>query len=178
MRPIYRTRSPAARIDASRQLAASSPRINPLFRDGSGNLPTALTRDYANNNRDSDPPPRRLRPVYLTIAYVCTALGLAGVVLPLLPATPFFLAAVWAASRGSRRVHDWIYHQPWIARLLDNWHQQGAVPLSAKWLASAMMIASLGFLAWKQYHWGFVLAMSLFFLCIAGFLWSRPNPRQ
>ena len=121
-------------------------------------------------------PPRRLRLVYLAVACVCIVLGLLGAVLPLLPATPFFLVAVWAASRGSQRVHDWIYRQPQIARLVNDWHEQGAVPPSAKLLATAMMIGSLSYLIWAQYHWFIVLGMSVFFAAIGGFLWTRPNP--
>lgn len=122
-------------------------------------------------------PPRRLRWVYLAIAYLCVALGLAGAVLPLLPTTPFFLVAVWATSRGSKPVHDWIYRQPWIARLLDQWHEQGAVPPGARWLATLMMTASFATLVVTEAHWGLVLAMSIFFIAIGIFLWTRPNPK-
>ena len=115
---------------------------------------------------------------YLLLAYTATAFGIAGVFLPLLPATPFLLIAVWAAPKGSQRVHDWIYAQPQFARLLNDWHQQGAVPPSAKWLATAMMIFSWSFLIWREYHWGLVLGMSLFFICVGIFLWTRPNPKH
>jgi len=122
-------------------------------------------------------PGKHARLGYLLLAYTATAIGIAGVFLPLLPATPFLLVAVWAASRGSQRVRDWIYDQPRFARLINDWQQQGAVPLSAKWLATAMMIASWSFLLWLEYHWGIVLGLSLFFLTIAIFLWTRPNPK-
>ena len=93
-------------------------------------------------------------------------------------AIAFLLVAVWAASKGSQRVHDWIYDQPQFARLINDWHDQRAVPVSAKWLATAMMLISLASLVWMQSHWGLVLGMSLFFMCIGIFLWTRPNPRH
>lgn len=121
---------------------------------------------------------KRARLVYLVVAHAALALGIAGVFLPLLPTTPFLLVAVWAASRGSRRVHDWIYRQPRFARLLDDWHRQRAVPLGAKLLATAMMLASWSWLLWLDYPRPLLLGMSLFFIAIALFLWTRPNPSR
>jgi uncharacterized membrane protein YbaN (DUF454 family) len=121
-------------------------------------------------------PAAQTRLGYLLIAYAALATGIAGVFLPLLPATPFLLIAVWAGSRGSQRVHDWIFEQPRFARLINDWHQQGAVPLSAKWLATMMMIVSFLTLTWGGANWLLLLGMAIFFSCIGGFLWTRPNP--
>ena len=123
-------------------------------------------------------PDKWARLAYMFLAYIATAFGIAGAFLPILPTTPFLLIAVWAAPRGSQRVHDWIYDQPQFARLINDWHQQGAVPLSAKWLATIMMIGSLLTLITTESHWMIMLGMGLFFLCIGGFLWSRPNPQR
>ncbi len=123
-------------------------------------------------------PGRPARLFYLFIAYGAAACGIAGAFLPLLPTTPFLLLAVWAAPKGSQRVHDWIYAQPRFKRLLDDWHEQGAVPVGAKWLATAMMLLSWLFLLWRGYHWGLVLFMSLFFCAVGIFLWTRPKPRR
>lgn len=136
------------------------------------------------NNKENQPkkthpiPTKSAQLGYLCLAYTATGLGIAGVFLPLLPATPFLLVAVWAAPKGSQRIHNWIYAQPQFARLINNWHEQGAVPLSAKWLATVMMAASWFTLVAIDLHWIIVLILSIFFLCIGGFLWSRPNPND
>ena len=103
-------------------------------------------------------PDKWARLAYMFLAYIATAFGIAGAFLPILPTTPF--------------------DQPQFARLINDWHQQGAVPLSAKWLATIMMIGSLLTLITTESHWMIVLGMGLFFLCIGGFLWSRPNPQR
>jgi uncharacterized membrane protein YbaN (DUF454 family) len=129
-----------------------------------------------NNKLQESIPVGKLRPGYLVLAYVALAVGIAGIILPLLPATPFLLIAVWAGSRCSPRVHDWIFEQPRCARLVNDWREQGAVPLNAKWLATAMMIASFSTLIWGGANAWLLLGMGIFFGCVGGFLWTRPNP--
>ena len=123
-------------------------------------------------------PGKRAQLGYLLLAYIATAFGIVGVFLPLLPTTPFLLIAVWAASRGSQRVHDWIYDQPQFARLINDWHEQRAVPLSAKWLATVMMTSSLLIVVAIDLNWMIVLGLIIFFLSIGGFLWTRPSPKH
>lgn len=134
-----------------------------------------MTEDVNKSCEDDQKPVDKVRPGFLVLAYVATAFGIAGVFLPLLPATPFLLVAVWSASRGSPRVHDWIYRQPQFARILNDWHEQGAVPLSAKYVASAMMAFSWLFLLLTGYGWAALLGMGGFFVCVGTFLWTRPN---
>ena len=45
--------------------------------------------------------------LYLALGWVCLGLGTLGVVLPLLPTVPFYLATVFCFSKGSQRLHDW-----------------------------------------------------------------------
>ena len=119
--------------------------------------------------------PPHVRLAYLVIAYVATALGVAGVFLPLMPGVPFLLIAIWAAPKGSPRVHDWIYAQPKLARMLDEWYAERVVPLYAKCIATAMMAASLGWLLWRDAHWALPASLGLLFASIATYLWTRPS---
>lgn len=107
-----------------------------------------MTEDVDEASQDHPMPGKRVQLGYLVLAYTATAFGIVGVFLPLLPTTPFLLVAIWAASRGSQRIHDWIYGQPRFACLINDWQEQGAVPSNAKWLATVMMIISWFFLLW------------------------------
>lgn len=47
------------------------------------------------------------RLLFLIAGCVCLALGCLGVVLPMLPTVPFFLATAFCFSQSSKRLHDW-----------------------------------------------------------------------
>ena len=77
------------------------------------------------------------------------ALGLAGIVLPVLPTTPFLLLALWAFGRSSVRFHDWLYNHRYFGPRLRDWHEHRVIPLRAKLTAWTVMTASLSYIVYK-----------------------------
>ena len=51
-----------------------------------------------------------MRIIYLSIGFISLALAIVGVVLPLLPTTPFLLLSIACFSKSSKRFEDWLYH--------------------------------------------------------------------
>lgn len=47
------------------------------------------------------------KPIFVFLGIISLALGLLGTVLPLLPATPFFLLTFYCFARGSVRMNNW-----------------------------------------------------------------------
>ena len=91
------------------------------------------------------------RYVLFCFGILCTAVGIAGIVLPGLPGTLFLLIAVWAFSRSSERFHLWLYNHPRFGSGVRAWHEHGVIPPRAKIAAVTMIGFSFALL------WGFVL---------------------
>lgn len=91
-------------------------------------------------------PARRLcgpaRGALLALGFVCTGLGIAGIILPGLPGTVFLLIAVWAFSRSSERFHLWLYEHPRFGRTIRAWHTHRVIPVKAKIAAVTTMTAT------------------------------------
>ena len=68
-------------------------------------------------------------------------IGAAGVALPLLPTTPFVLAAAACFARSSPRMHAWLLANRVFGPMISNWENKKCIPLRAKLLALTMMAA-------------------------------------
>ncbi|OEY65515.1 YbaN family protein [Marinobacter sp. X15-166B] len=112
--------------------------------------------------------------VYRLLAYLSLGLGAAGVVLPLLPTTPFVLFAAWCASRGSPEFAHWLDTHHRYGPMVRNWRDNRAVPTRAKWLACLMLSISWVTLYMGGAHIGLLVFLAVFFCSLAAFLVSRP----
>jgi hypothetical protein len=76
---------------------------------------------------------------------VLLALGIAGLFLPLLPTTPFVLAASACYARGSRRLHGWLLGHRRLGPLVAAFEGGRGLPRRAKALATGTLWASMAF---------------------------------
>lgn len=109
------------------------------------------------------------------LGVAATGLALAGVVLPLVPTTPFLLVAAWAFARSSPRLDAWLRAHPRLGPVLADWEARRAIPRYAK--AAAGVSLPAGWLAlWSAGAPAAVAAASGAVMLAAG-LWilSRPS---
>ncbi len=115
------------------------------------------------------------RHLWALLAWTGLILGIIGAFLPVMPTVPFLLVSAFAASRGSPRLRRWLLAHPKFGRAIIEWERDGTVRRSSKWLATAMMGASLiGMLVFSPVWWvpatvGAVMAAT------AVWLWRRPE---
>jgi uncharacterized membrane protein YbaN (DUF454 family) len=63
---------------------------------------------------------------------ICLSLGVIGIVLPILPTTPFLLLAAACYLRSSERLHKWLLNNRWCGEYIKNYQQGKGVPLKTK----------------------------------------------
>jgi uncharacterized membrane protein YbaN (DUF454 family) len=73
--------------------------------------------------------------------------GFAGIVLPLLPTTPFLLLAAACYARASTRFYNWLLNHRWFGSYIQNYRSGAGIPVRVKIIALLVLWVTIGFAA-------------------------------
>lgn len=68
----------------------------------------------------------------ISFGWLCVALGTVGILLPVLPTTPFMLLAAACFAKSSPRFHRWLLANPVFGPIIINWQQERYIEPVAK----------------------------------------------
>jgi uncharacterized protein len=92
----------------------------------------------------SDERPRVVRGIWIALGTAFLVLGVIGVVLPILPTTPFLLLAAACYARGSSRLYGWLLGNRTFGPLIRDWRAHRTIPRRARRNAIALLVVVLG----------------------------------
>ncbi|PNK59783.1 YbaN family protein [Psychrobacter sp. FDAARGOS_221] len=119
---------------------------------------------------------RLLRYSFIILGGVFFITGVIGIILPVLPTTPFILLAAACWAKGSTKFHHWLINHKTFGNMVINWQQHRAIPRRAKYLAWSMMSLSCGMLFYRlsnNLQW---LAWLTSVICVATAIWMSRLP--
>ncbi len=76
---------------------------------------------------------------------VSLAVGIAGIFLPLLPATPFLLLASACYVRSSDRMHRWLMEHKHLGMYIRAFRERRGMPMRAKVVTLVLLWASMAY---------------------------------
>ena len=86
-----------------------------------------------------------IRRAFLIIAGLASVVaGAIGIVVPLLPTTPFLLLAAVCFVRSSDRLHRWLTRNRVFGSYLRNYQEHRAMPAGMKWCAISVLWLTIG----------------------------------
>ncbi|MBG6241050.1 MAG: DUF454 family protein [Candidatus Symbiopectobacterium sp. Dall1.0] len=116
----------------------------------------------------------------VVLGWLAVVLATLGVVLPLLPTTPFLLLAAWCFARSSPRFHAWLLYRSWFGPYLRHWQDHRALPPGAKGKAVVMIVLTFAISLWLvDMVWVRVLLLTIMAVLLT-FMLRLPvvDPRQ
>ncbi|EWH09935.1 hypothetical protein DS2_09922 [Catenovulum agarivorans DS-2] len=111
----------------------------------------------------------------IVAGWMSLALAIAGVVLPVLPTTPFVLLSAGCFAKSSPRFHQWLLRQKYFGQMIRDYQAYKGIQKQTKiraisliWLSMTLSAVIVG-KAW--------LAVMLFAIaiCVSLYLWRMPN---
>lgn len=92
------------------------------------------------------------RILWILLGFLCLGLGTVGIVLPILPTVPFYLATLFCFSKSSRRLHDWFVSTKLYKKNLESFVERRAMTWKTKIsiMSTVTLVMGIGFVAMQD----------------------------
>ena len=101
-------------------------------------------------------------------------LGVIGIIVPLLPTTPFILLSAACFAKSSPKFHQWLLNHAWFGPLINNYQNGQGIPQKLKiriiifiWITLSISMLVIG-------HLWICLMMTALGLGLTVYLWKMP----
>ena len=89
----------------------------------------------------------------LTLGWLFVVLGVIGLLLPIVPTTPFLIVALALFSKSSPRFHQMLLNNSWFGPTLRQWDETKTLSRKTKYKASLLIVFSFTIsIALLNYH--------------------------
>ena len=110
-----------------------------------------------------------------TLGFLSLGMAYIGVITPGIPYSIFVVFAAYCFSKGSERMHRWIYNHKIFGPFLTNWNTKRVFPQKMKYFMLFMMSTSLVIMWLTSVPVRGIIYTALFMLCVAVWAWRFPS---
>ena len=116
-----------------------------------------------------------MRYVWAILGLISVAIGIAGIVLPLVPTVPMMILAAFFFARSSERLHNWLLSHPTFGPPIQDWQQRGAISAKGKRIATLSIAVVFGISLILGLRPLILLIQAITLGAVLTFIWSRPS---
>jgi len=109
------------------------------------------------------------------LGFISLGLAYVGVITPGMPYSIWVVFAAYCFSKGSERMHRWIYNHKIFGPFLTNWNQKRVFPQKMRYLMLGMMSLSLILMYTGGVKPIGIISTAVFMALVAIWAWRFPN---
>ena len=91
---------------------------------------------------------------WIVLGFICLGLGIIGIIMPILPTTPFFLVTVVCFAKGSERLKQWFMSTSFHKKYIQSFYEKKGMTLKNKAIIlsfASIMLAVTFYFSAKPY---------------------------
>lgn len=123
-------------------------------------------------------PASLMRLLWIGLGLASVGLGVLGLVLPLLPTTPFMLLAAACFAKSSPRLHDWLVNHRVFGPAIADWRDHRAIRPGAKRMALVAMAAAFALSLLLGLPGRVLVVQAVVLVVMGSWIWTRPDGPQ
>ena len=116
-----------------------------------------------------------MRLIWMVLGALALIAGLIGVVLPIVPTTPFIILAAFFFGKGSRTVELWLINHRTFGPMILDWRKNGAIAPRYKAMGLSMMAAAFALSLYLRLPATALTAQAVCLIGAATYILTRPN---
>lgn len=116
-----------------------------------------------------------MRIIWAILGLLSMAIGVVGIVLPLVPTVPLMILAAFFFAKSSERLHNWLITHPQFGPSIQDWNEHGAIHPKGKRIATLSIVTVFLISVLLGLRPMILIIQGVTLTAVLIFIWTRPN---
>lgn len=105
--------------------------------------------------------------IFIILGVISLIFGTVGIIIPLLPTTPFYLLSAYFFSKSSEKFHKFLLNNKVCGGYIRDYHERKGITLKNKINALVLLILSIGVSILRIKNLHLQIFLGLVFICVS-----------